>query len=129
MAVIVVTDSSSRLPADELERWSIRQVPLHILLDGDDLRDGIGVVPAGIHEGAHVTTAGATPAELADTYKRAFDDSGGDGVVAVHISGALSSTLTAAEHAAREFGAAVRVVDSKSAAMGMSVLMPHCCAW
>jgi DegV family protein with EDD domain len=118
MTVIIVTDSSSRLPADQLVRWSIRQVPLHILLDGDDLRDGIDVVPADIHERAHVTTAGATPAELADTYKRAFDDSGGAGVVAVHISGALSSTLTAAEHAAREFGAAVRVVDSKSAAMG-----------
>jgi DegV family protein with EDD domain len=118
MVVIVVTDSSSRLPADELERWAIRQVPLHILADGEDFRDGVDLIPADIHERMGVTTAGATPAELADTYKRAYDDSGGDGVVAVHISGALSSTLTAAECAAREFGAAVRVVDSKSAAMG-----------
>jgi DegV family protein with EDD domain len=38
--------------------------------------------------------------------------------VAVHISGELSSTLGAAEYAAREFGGAVRVVDSKSTAMG-----------
>ena len=101
MAVIVVTDSSSRLPDDELDRWSIRQVPLHILADGDDFRDGVDEMPADVHERAHVSTAGAAPAELAATYKQAFDDSGGDGVVAVHISGALSSTLTAAECAAR----------------------------
>ena len=118
MAVAVVTDSSSRLCADDCSRWSIRQVPLHILVDGENLRDGVDEVPAGIHERGGVTTAGATPAELADAYRCALRDSGGDGVVAVHISGALSSTMTAAEQAAREFGAAVRVVDSKSAAMG-----------
>ena len=118
MAVKVVTDSSSRLCADELQRWDIRQVPLHILVDGRDLRDGVDQIPADVHERQRVTTAGATPAELAETYRRALQESGGAGVVAVHISGALSSTLTAAEQAAREFGGSVRVVDSKSAAMG-----------
>jgi DegV family protein with EDD domain len=118
MAVQIVTDSSSRLRDEELRRWGIRQVPLHILVDGRDLRDGVDDIPTDIHERPTVTTAGASPAELADAYKRALDDSGGDGVVAVHISGALSSTVTAAEQAAREFGASVRVVDSKSAAMG-----------
>jgi fatty acid kinase fatty acid binding subunit len=118
MAVVVVTDSSSRLPADELARWSIRQVPLHILVDGDNLRDGVDDIPADIHERPRVTTAGATPAELAEAYRRALEHSAGDGVVAVHISRALSSTMTAAEQAARGFAGAVRVVDSKSAAMG-----------
>ena len=51
-------------------------------------------------------------------YRAALADSDGDGVVAVHISTALSSTIGAAEHAARDFDGAVRVVDSKSAAMG-----------
>lgn len=40
VTVVVVTDTSCRLPADLREQWSIRQVPLHILLDGLDLRDG-----------------------------------------------------------------------------------------
>jgi DegV family protein with EDD domain len=119
MAVKIVTDSSSRLPADELRRFGIRQVPLHILVEGENLRDGVDDIPAEILERSHVTTAGATPAELADAYRCALEDSGGDGVVAVHISGALSSTVSAAQQAAREFGAAVRVVDSKSAAMGV----------
>ena len=92
-------------------------MPLHILVDGDDLRDGVDDIPADIHD-RHATTAGATPAELCAAYQQALTDSGGDGVVAVHISAALSGTYGAAEQAAQQFGAAVTVVDSKSAAMG-----------
>src|SRR6202023_2803143 len=85
--------------------------------DGDDFRDGVDAVPSDIHSQPKATTAGATPAELSDVYHQALSDSGGDGVVAVHISAALSSTLTSAEQVARQFGGAVRVVNSRSAAM------------
>jgi DegV family protein with EDD domain len=118
MAVVVVTDSSSRLQPEDLQRYGIQQVPLHILLEGRDFRDGVDDVPADIHQ-RHTTTAGATPAELAEAYREALKRSGGDGVVAVHISAALSSTYSSAVSAAREFGPAVRVVNSRSAAMGV----------
>ena len=63
MAVVVVTDSSARLP-DELARaHGIEVVPLHILIDGTDLRDGVDDIPPDIHD-RHATTAGATPTEL-----------------------------------------------------------------
>jgi DegV family protein with EDD domain len=117
MPVVVVTDSSARVP-DELRRqWGIRQVPLHILLDDTDLRDGVDEIPDHIHEYGHATTAAATPAELADVYRQALADSGGDGVVAVHLSRALSGTLNAAESVAAEIGSGIRVLDSKSTAM------------
>ncbi|MGB2921696.1 MAG: DegV family protein [Mycobacterium sp.] len=119
MSVVVVCDSSSRLRLDERKRWDIREVPLHVLVDGTDLRDGVDDVPYDIHDLHGVTTAGATPAELAETYRQALADSGGDGVVAVHLSAALSSTYSAAVTAAREFGPSVRVVNSRSAAMGV----------
>ncbi len=118
MAVVVVTDSSARLPVQQQQDWDIRVAALHVLVDGRDLRDGVDEVPADLYTRGHVTTAGATPAELSELYRQAVLDSGGDGVVAVHISGALSSTLAAAELAAAEFAGLVRVVDSKSAAMG-----------
>jgi len=118
MAVVVVTDSSARIPAEQVDEYAIHVVPLHILVDGRDLRDGVDPVPSDLYQRGHVTTAGATPAELTAAYRQALKDSGGDGVVAVHISGALSSTLGAAEYAATEFGGSVRVVDSKSTAMG-----------
>jgi DegV family protein with EDD domain len=117
VTVVVVTDASSRLPADLVEKWAIRVVPLHILLDGRDLRDGVDDIPDDIHK-QHATTAAATPAELANAYQQALVDSDGDGVVAVHISSALSGTYGAAERTAADLDPNVRVIDSKSAAMG-----------
>jgi len=117
VTVVVVTDASSRLPVDLIEKWAIRVVPLHILLDGHDLRDGVDDVPDDIYK-RDATTAAATPAELANAYHQALADSGGDGVVAVHISSALSGTYGAAERTAADLDPNVRVIDSKSAAMG-----------
>lgn len=118
MPVVVVTDSSACLPDEVRERWAIRQVPLHVLLDGADLRDGVDRIPDDIYERGEATTAAVAPAELCAAYRQAVMDSDTAGVVAVHISAALSGTVSAAQTAAAEFGDAVRVVDSKSAAMG-----------
>src|SRR6476659_2552196 len=107
MPVIVVTASSSCLQPDELKQFDIPQVTLNVLVDGADLRDGVDDVPYGVHDRPRVTTAGATPAELAETYQQALSDSDGNGVVAVHLSAALSSTYSSAALTARDFGPAV----------------------
>jgi DegV family protein with EDD domain len=117
MSVVVVTDSSARLPGELRRQWGIREVPLHILLDDTDLRDGVDDIPDSIHEYGQATTAAATPAELADVYRKALADSGGDGVVAVHLSKALSGTYRAAEATAAEIGSGIRVLDSKFTGM------------
>jgi len=122
MPVVVVTNSSCRLGSDELKQFDIRQVPLHVLVDGVDLRDGVDDIPYDIHDRPRVTTAGAAPAELAEIYQQALADSDGDGVVAVHLSAALSSTYSSAALTAREFGSAVRVVNSRSVAMGVGFM-------
>ena len=97
-------------------------MPLHVL-DGDtDLCDGVDPVPSDIQDRPKVTTSGATPTDLAAAYRQALAESG-DGVVAVHISAALSSTYSSAVLAAREFGQAVRVVNSRSAAMGVGFVV------
>ncbi|MDT5084797.1 MAG: fatty acid kinase fatty acid binding subunit [Mycobacterium sp.] len=90
---------------------------MHILLNDTDLRDGVDEIPDNIHDYGHATTAAATPAELDDAYRQALADSGGDGVLAVHLSAALSGTIRAAETTAAQIGSAVRVLDSRSAAM------------
>jgi len=119
--VIVVTDSSARLPDPMIAEWGIRVVPLHILVDGDDLRDGVDEAPGDLYQ-RQVTTAGASPTELAAVYREALSDSRGDGVVAVHISNELSSTLGAAQHGAREFDGAVRVIDDVRHGPGSNAL-------
>ena len=90
---------------------------MHILLDETDLRDGVDDIPDNIHDYGDATTAAATPAELAAVYRQAMADSDGDGVVAVHLSKALSGTLGAAEATAAEIGSGVRVLDSKFTGM------------
>src|ERR1700743_2778118 len=106
MSVIVVTDASSRLPVDVRDKWGIRVVPLHILLDGHDLRDGVDEIPDDVYK-HHATTAAATPAELDAAYRQALADSDGDGVVAVHLSSALSGTCGVATRVAADVGPAV----------------------
>jgi DegV family protein with EDD domain len=113
--VAVVTDSSARLPQELAREHAITVVPLHILVGGADLRDGVDEMPADLLD-RNATTAGAGPAELGAAYEAALSDH--DAVVAVHISRALSGTCAAAEQAAAQIGDRVIVVDSQSAAMG-----------
>jgi DegV family protein with EDD domain len=119
MAVVVVTDSSARLSPEVLHQWDIRVAPLHVLYDGVDLRDSVDPIPGDIQDRPHASTAGSAPGELVDVYQQALADSNGDGVVAVHLSAALSSTFSSAMTAARELGSSVRVINSRSAAMGV----------
>ena len=59
-------DSLSTLPAQSCAEWGIRVVPLHVLVDGRDLRDGLDEMPSDLYQRAQVSTAGAGPAELTD---------------------------------------------------------------
>ena len=119
MAVVVVTDSTAGLRPEDLQRWDIRVVPLHVLQENTDYRDGVDPIPPDVQDRPHVSTSGAAPGDLTDAYRQALADSGGDGVVAVHLSAGLSSTFSAASAVGRELGSSVRVVNSRSAAMGV----------
>jgi DegV family protein with EDD domain len=96
---------------------------LHVSVDGaaaiDESDFGPGDLARAFDRKHRVTTSGATPQELAQAYRDALDD-GADGVVAVHLSRQLSGTWDAARLAAREVDPErVRVVDSRSTAMGL----------
>ncbi|WP_415976554.1 DegV family protein [Rhodococcus sp. 077-4] len=119
MTVAVVTDSSSCLPVALAEKRGIALVPLHVLVDEIDHREGVDEIPEHSTSGKPVTTAGASPGELTEVYAAALEHSRGAGVVALHISRGLSSTWEAARQAAAHVGSAVRVVDSASAGMGL----------
>lgn len=69
MPVVTVTDSAARLPRNLLQSLGIRVVPLHILLDGHDLRDGVDELPADLYQ-REAGTAGAAPANSRPPMKR-----------------------------------------------------------
>jgi DegV family protein with EDD domain len=122
-SVAVVTDSTSYLPPALADELGVRVVPLHVLIDGRSGRDGIDIgsaeVTLALRDRRSVTTSRPTPAELAAAYQAALDG-GATNVISVHMSATLSGTWDAARLAAEDFGyGTVRVVDSRSAAMGL----------
>jgi DegV family protein with EDD domain len=121
--VVVVTDSTAYLPAGVADRFSIRVVPLQVVLGGRSGAEGTEVTPAEVAAAlaswVPVSTSRPTPAEFAAVYREALDG-GASGIVSLHLSRELSGTWDSARLAAAEVDAdRVRVVDSRSAAMGL----------
>lgn len=123
MTIAVVTDSTAYLPEGYAERYGVRVVSLHVSVDGADLikesEFTSAALASALENKSRVTTAGATTAEFTAAFREALD-SGAEGVVSVHLSRLLSSTWEAARLAAAEVDPErVRVVDSRSTAMGL----------
>lgn len=106
MAVRIVTDSSSGLPADIVEDLDITVLDLHVMKK--EVRDGM-----------EVSTSGLSTLELVAAYARQLERGSDDGVVGLHLSGALSSTHSAAEAAAAVFDDTVRIVGTGTVGMAI----------
>ena len=123
MRVAVVTDSTAYLSPGIADRYGVTEVPLHVVLGGRTGTEGLEVSPADVASALHarrmkVSTSRPTPAEFAAHYRGL----GAVEIVSVHLSAELSGTWEAAVLAAEEVradGIAVRVVDSRSLAMGL----------
>ncbi|MFY1636977.1 DegV family protein [Solwaraspora sp. WMMB335] len=124
MPVAVVTDSTAYLPAELAAGQHLTVVPLTVVIDGRDRREGADLTPAEVARAltdrwSAVSTSRPAPQEFADTYRRLLA-AGSTGVVSVHLSAGLSGTVAAAELAARQVGRdKVLVVDSGSTGMGL----------
>jgi len=122
--VAVVTDSTAYLPAGVAERLGVTVVPLRVVLGGVAGAEGSEVTPvdvaAALARWVPVSTSRPNPADFVAAYRAALD-SGASGVVSLHISSELSGTWDSARLAAGECGGedVIRVVDSRSAAMGL----------
>jgi DegV family protein with EDD domain len=133
--VAVVTDSTSCLTADEVSYLGVHVVPLRVMLGSRSaVDDGVDVTPADVTRALRdrftVRTSRPTPAEFASVYRSVLD-AGASRIVSVHLSAALSGTWESATLAAQDFPhGAVRVVDSRSTAMGLgfAVLAAARCA-
>ncbi|GAB2458057.1 DegV family protein [Jatrophihabitans fulvus] len=121
--VAVVTDSTSCLGEDALAGHGITVVPLRVTLGQRTGVDGVDVTSGDVTRALRakltVRTSRPSPAEFAAVY-RAVLDAGAERVVSVHLSAALSGTWESAVLASQDFGhGVVRVVDSRSTAMGL----------
>lgn len=106
MTVRIVTDSSSGLPQEIIDELDITVLELHVM--SKEVKDGV-----------ETSTSGLSTLELVAAYARQLERGGDDGVVALHISSALSSTHSAAEAAAAVFDDTVQVVETGAAGMAI----------
>lgn len=123
MPFAVVTDSTAYLPEGFADRHAVHVVPLFVHIDDSEGRDGIDIGPAelaaALKEHRVVTTSRPSPAEFAAEYRRLLDE-GADGVLSIHLSSELSGTWESARLAAEEVDPdRIRVVDSRTTAMGL----------
>lgn len=124
MSVAVVTDSSAHLPADMFADGEVTVVPLYVQVGSRSGVEGVDVSPADVawalrERRIAVSTSRPSPGDFVTAYRRALD-AGASGVLSVHLSRQLSGTYESATLAAREFPrGVVRVVDSRSTAMGL----------
>ncbi|XVX21567.1 DegV family protein [Actinomycetota bacterium] len=122
MTVALVTDSTAYLPEDVVQGLGIQVVPLHVVVDGEDRREGQDISASEVAErlraGAKVTTSRPSPEDMLEAYRRAAE-AGASAIVSAHLSAAVSSTVGSASLAAGQSPVPVTVVDTRSVAMAM----------
>lgn len=117
--IVVMTDSAAAVPPSLARAHGIRVVPHQLVWDGQVYLDGEGLTPDAFYrrlraDGTYPTTATPTLGQFIAAYRRAAE--GATGIVSIHVTGRLTSTVRVARQAAREAGVPVRVVDSGTAA-------------
>jgi DegV family protein with EDD domain len=119
--VAVVTDSTAYLPLGVAAQHGVTVVPVQVVIGGKAY-DEDAITPSDVAEALRtwtpVTTSRPSPQAFHEAYEK-LAASGVSGVVSVHLSAALSSTLESAQLAARDSSVPVDVVDSQSVGMGL----------
>jgi DegV family protein with EDD domain len=118
--VAVVTDSTAALPSALITGLTV--VPLTIVIDGKEGREGVDVTPADVAaaltSNRPVTTSRPAPWVFVAEYERLLG-MGYDAVLSMHLSAKLSGTWESAALAAADFEGRVEVLDSGAAGMGL----------
>jgi DegV family protein with EDD domain len=120
----IVTDSTSDIPAPELDGLPVTVVPLSVEFGGEVFRDGIDISRGEfldrLRSGAIPTTSQPSVGTFQEIYQRLTDD--GLDVVSIHIAEQFSGTMNSATTAARDFDDRVSVVDSGTLSMALGFL-------
>lgn len=129
MRIKILSDSTCDLPKAILDEHNITLVPLTVVKDGKDYKDGLDIAPADIF--AHVENGGAlcsTSAvsvgeyeEFFETYSKEYD-----GVLLINIGSGFSSSHQNALIAAEDYDN-VRCIDTASLSVGQGLIVLKAC--
>lgn len=123
MAVKVVTDSVSDIPADIVKELGITVVPAYVRFGNDVYKDGVELTTDEFFDrllNGPEFPATSQPAigDFSETYESIADDA--DGIVSVHVSSKVSGTFNSAQQGSgvADIGCPIEVVDTLQASMG-----------
>lgn len=124
----IIADSTCDLEKEQLERFDIRIVPLHVLLGEQEYEDGINITPQEIYKWSDANQT--TPKTSAPSMERCMEVlekalEGGNQVICFSISGQMSTSGNVMRLAADELSASDRVyvIDSQSLSTGIGLLV------
>jgi len=126
-SLAIVTDSTTDLPEEDVFRLGVVAVPLTLSIGEEEYLDGVDLTLDAYVRRLQATSAvprSSQPAvsDFVETYRRLLEYR--EGVVSVHIAGAMSGTVQSATAAAREVDPKrVRVVDSCSVSVGAGLVV------
>jgi len=126
--VKIVTDSTAELPSDAAEELGITVIPLTIHLGRERFRDGIDIDHEEFFKRLEASNSlpftTAPPLELfEDTYQTIGSET--DGIISIHVSAKLSTTVELAKQAATSLigQRRIAVVDSLTTSMALRSLV------
>ncbi len=129
MSVALVTDSSSQLPSELVDRFDVTVVPIPVLVDGVEYQEGVDLDADGFYALfaddviPDVSTSQPSPGRFTEAYRRLVDG-GATEIVSVHVTESMSGTLNSARLGAQAVDVPVRLVDTGTTSFGIS-----CCLW
>jgi len=126
MPVRIVTDSTCDLPQGLCDELNITVVPLLVHFGTEVYQDGVNLAKDDFYaklvtSSAFPTTSTPSPSVFARTYQNLAPKA--DAILSIHLAASLSATCEAAITGARESGASVHVIDSRTASTGLGLLV------
>ena len=124
----IFADSTCDLSKELVERYNIGIIPLHIVMDGKEYRDGLEITPAEIFKWADANkTTPKTSAISIEDFEAAVkpEIDAGNEVIVFSISSEMSTTNNIMKLTAEDMGAAdkISVIDSRNLSTGIGLLV------
>ena len=129
MKIKILSDSTCDLSQELLSKYDISLVPLSVIKDGKDYKDGVTITPGEIF--AHVaaggdlcSTSAVSIGEYTDVFAKYAADH--DGIIHINIGSGFSACHQNACLAAGDFPN-VRVIDSQNLSTGQGLVVLKAC--
>ena len=123
MTLKIVTDSTTDVPPELLEKYDITVIPLYVVIDGKSYAEGVDITRRNFYQNLasynpYPTTAAPPAGIFAETYQKLADE-GATEILSIHLANSLSNTYNAARLGAESVtGANVTLFDTQQITVG-----------